>query len=117
MEELFNINDIGQHIDTKDLDYDKKVIGDRVQVIDYSSVSHRNGLPLEYMDFEELNGLTVFIVIETGKKVEYQAQYNKYTQDVVIVNTKLNKQYRVMSNHLKLFLIKNITQITLKYVE
>jgi hypothetical protein len=117
MEELFNINDIGQHINCVDLDYDKKVIGDRVQVIDYSSVSHRNGLPLEWQDFEELDGLTVFIVIETSKKVQYKAQYNTYIQDVVIVNTKLNKQYRVMSNHLKLFLIKNVTQITAKYAK
>jgi hypothetical protein len=103
MEELFNIDDIGQHINCVDLDYDKKVIGDRVQVIDYSSVSHRNGLPLEYLDFEELDNNTVFIVIETSKRVEYKAQYNTYTQDVLMVNTKLNKQYRVMSNHIKLW--------------
>jgi hypothetical protein len=97
----FNINEINNLVDI--LNYDKKVIGDRVQVIDFSSVSHRNGLPLEYMDYEEIDGLTIFIVIETGKRVEFKAQYNTYTQDVLMVNTKLNKQYRVMSNHIKLW--------------
>jgi hypothetical protein len=102
-EDIFKIQEVGEIIDKFNNDLDRKVIGDRVQVIDYSSVSHRNGLPLEYMDYEEVDGNTIFIVIETGKRVEFKAQYHTYTQDVLMVNTKLNKQYRVMSNHIKLY--------------
>ena len=80
-----------------------KDIGDRVVVLDYSSVSHLNGeelFPEDYDRVEEMKEKDeYYIVIETGKKVLFK----RYMQDLVIVNPKTNEQFRVPSRHLRIY--------------
>ena len=101
----FSTNDIGRHIQVDELDYNPKAIGDRVQVLNYSSVSYKNGLPVDLLE-ENIDGQTVFIVIETHKRVEFETPYNTYIQDILMVDAKTKKQYRAMSNHIKLWLTR-----------
>jgi hypothetical protein len=83
-------------------DTSRKDIGDRVNVIDYSSVSHVRGAALDAMDLEYLDNNTVFLVIETNRKVVFNANFHDYKQDLVIVDMQTKKQYRVISGHVKL---------------
>jgi len=80
-----------------------KDIGDRVVVLDYSSISHLNGeelFPEDYDRVEEMKAKDeYYIVIETRKKVLFK----KYLQDMVIVNPKTNEQFRVASRHLRIY--------------
>jgi len=82
-------------------DHNRKEIGDRVNVIDFSSVSHVRGLALDAMDLENLDNNTVFMVIETNRKVVFSANFHDYKQDLIIVNMSTKKQYRVISGHVK----------------
>jgi hypothetical protein len=77
-----------------------KEIGDRVNVLDFSSCTHLNGNELDYEQNEELD--FYFIVIETKQKVIFNAYFNEYLQNLVIVNHITNKQYRINSGHVKL---------------
>lgn len=106
-------------------DMNKKEIGDRVLIIDFSSVTHLNGLPLDIDDPEMQFSDNHFIVIDNRLKVKYKfipdddevesltnlAKLSElnfpdgypfgrvYTQDLIIVNPRSNVQYRVNSGH------------------
>lgn len=102
---LFNLNEIDELLDNRDRDPYRKEIGDRVQILDYSSCTHLNGRPLDF-DFEDdemnFNFITTFIVAETGHKTIYDAYFKKYRQDLIIANPLTNKQYRINSGHVRL---------------
>jgi len=78
-----------------------KDVGDRVVVLDYSSVSHLNGEQLDDTDYDkiDMSENAYYIVIETRKKVVFK----DYLQDVVIVNPRTNEQFRVVSRHLRIY--------------
>ena len=103
MEDNFNIDDIMPFIQCSEVDNSKKEIGDRVQVLDYSGVSHKNGLPLDFGDADDLDGFTVFIVIDTNKIVKFKTIFGDFIQDILMVDTKTNMQYWAVSKHLKIF--------------
>jgi hypothetical protein len=101
----FNLEEINQVLDEKHRDPNRKEIGDRVSIIDFSSCTHINGRPLDYdLDSDEIsfNFNTELIVIETGQTIIYDAYYTKYRQNLVIVNPFTNKKYRISSGHVKL---------------
>jgi len=102
--ELFNLDEINDLLDNQDRDPYRKVLGDRVQILDYSSCTHLNGRPLDFEDDEEMsfNFVTEFIVIETGCLHIYDAYFKKYKQDLIIVNPLTNKKYMINSGHVKL---------------
>ena len=80
-----------------------KDVGDRVIVLDYSSVSHLNGdelFPEDYDRVEEMKANNeYYVVAETGKKVLFK----KYLQDLIIANPKTNELFRVASRHLRIY--------------
>jgi hypothetical protein len=78
-----------------------KDVGDRVIVLDYSSVTHMNGEELCPEDYDNIIRMNdeYYIVIETNKKVLFK----KYMQDIVIVNPKTNEQFRTTSKHLRIY--------------
>lgn len=81
-----------------------KEIGDRVVVLDYSSVTQLNGDELESYDDIDLDNYDYYIVIDTGKRVVYNTPHGRvYKQDLVIVNPKTNQQLRVTSRHTRLY--------------
>ena len=75
-------------------------IGDRVKVFDFSSLSHENG---ETPALDEFNTIltpsTMFIVIDVRRKNLYHSGLVVYPQDIVIVEPKTKKKYRVGSYH------------------
>jgi len=101
--DLFNYDEINEILDDSRDPY-RKVIGDRVVIMDYSSCTHLNGLPLDFEDDDEMNFnfITEFIVIETGCLHVYNAYYKTYKQDLIVVNALTNKKYRINSGHVKL---------------
>ena len=103
MEEKFNIDEIKNFIQCSEVDSTKKEIGDRVQVLDYSGVSHKNGLPLDFGDADDLDGFTIFVVIDTSKKIKFKTIFGDFMQDILMVDTKTNMQYWAVSKHLKIF--------------
>lgn len=107
MEEYFNNPfeelEINELEEIKLRDHCRKDIGDKVNVIDFSSVSHMRGSALDAMDLEGLDFSTYFLVIETNRKVLFKTEYHEYNQDLIIVDMQTKKQYRVISGHVKLF--------------
>ena len=102
--DLFNMDELNQVLDNlKHRDPYRKEIGDRVQILDYSSCTHMNGQPLDYENDEEMsfNFVTEFIVIETGCDYLYDAYFTKYKQNLIIVNPLTNVRYRISSGHVK----------------
>ena len=103
MEEKFHIDDIKNFNFASEVDNNQKEIGDRVQVLDYSCVSHKNGLPLDFGDADDLDGFTIFVVIETSKRVRFKTIFGEFIQDILMVDTKTNRQYWAVSKYLKIF--------------
>jgi len=104
IEDQFNLEELNQILEDRNLDPYRKVLGDRVQIMDYSSCTHLTGKPLDYEDDDEMNFnfVTEFIVIETGCLHVYDAYFKKYRQDLIIVNPLTNKKYMINSGHVKL---------------
>jgi len=114
IDDLFNNSEIKKVIDSH-IHRDKaiKVIGDRVLIIDFSSVTRLNGEPLVVDDPEMQFSNNHFIVIETSLKTTYSSPILitstlTYQQDLIIVNPKSNVQYRVNSGHVEI-LNKKVT--------
>ena len=100
---LFNLEEINEVLDNNRDPY-RKEIGDRVNILDFSSVTHMNGLELDSEEDDQMQFgyLTCFIVIEDRQRHSYDAYYLKYNQDLVIVNPLTNVRYRVNSGHVQL---------------
>lgn len=100
---LFNLDEVSNTINENRDPY-RKEIGDRVNILDFSSCTYMNGRPLDYEFDEEMSFdfITMFIVIETGQKTVFDAYFKAYKQDLVIVNPLTNKKYRINSGHVKL---------------
>jgi hypothetical protein len=102
---LFNTEEINEVLDNpKYRDPERKEIGDRVIILDYSSCTHLNGQELDSEQDEEMqfNMMTYFIVIETQQNYQHDAFYTKYKQDLVIVNPLTKKKFRINSGHVKI---------------
>lgn len=83
-------------------DFTKKEIGDRVSIIDYSSVSRLNSKrPLTN---EDLYNIQYFIVIDCNLKYKYNSNNITYIQDLIIVNPIDKEMYRICSRHVTLFI-------------
>ena len=107
--EQFDLNEINEVLDNIGYrDPHKKEIGDRVDILDYSSVTHIDGQELDSEADEEMqfNSVAYFIVIETNQiyniNIKYQYIHKVYKQDLIIVNSLTNLKYRVNSGHVKL---------------
>jgi len=87
----------------ENFDSRRKGIGDRVLIWNYSSISHINGNDPYSDDYEEIINSKYLIVIETGQKNVFDALFIQFTQDLVVVNSATNKQYRISSEHVKLY--------------
>jgi len=101
---LFNLDEINEVLDNKHRDPYSKEIGDRVSILDFSSVTHMNGLELDLEDDDKMNFnfITEFIVIETRQNYQHDAYFKKYRQDLVIVNPITNTRFRVNRGHVKI---------------
>jgi hypothetical protein len=102
---IFNTEEINEVLDNlKYRNTERKEMGDRVMILDYSSCTHLNGQELNSEEDEEMqfNMLTYFIVIETRQNYQYDAYYAKYKQDLVIVNPLTKKQFRINSGHVEI---------------
>lgn len=100
---LFSQDEINSILDNNRDPY-RKEIGDRVNILDYSSCSHMDGNELDSEADEQMqfDAMTYFIVIETRQKCFYDAYYTKYNQDLIIVNPFTKVQYRIGSGHVQL---------------
>jgi hypothetical protein len=101
---LFNLEEINEVLDNKYRDPYPKEIGDRVSILDFSSVTYMNGRELDLEDDEQMNFnfITEFIVIETRQNHQHDAYFKKYRQDLVIVNSITNTRFRVNRGHVKI---------------
>jgi len=79
-------------------------IGDRVLIGDYSSMTYENGKHLEVNngDYDDFEDGDVFIVIAINQKNIYDACFEKYMQDLTIVQLKSKRYYKITSRHVKL---------------
>ena len=100
---LFNTEELNEILE-QNCDPYRKEIGDRVNILDFSSVTHMNGLPLDAEEDDQMKFgyLTCFIVIQDRQRCPYDAYYAKYNQDLIIVNPLTNVRYRVNSGHVQL---------------
>ena len=99
-DDIFNADEIEQALHDKYRDTGLKEIGDRVGVIDFSSVTRLDGSDIDELDEDmQFNILTYFIVINTRQRHPYFAGWINYNQDLVIVNPRNNMQYRAFSGH------------------
>jgi hypothetical protein len=101
---LFNLDELNELLDNlKHRDPVRKELGDRVNILDFSSCTHMNGRPLDY-EFDEqmsFNFVTEFIVIETGCQYIYDAYFTKYKQNLIIFCPATNMKYRINSGHVQ----------------
>jgi len=98
--DLFNHNEIEDVLHDKHREKERKEIGDRVGVIDFSSVTRLDGSHIDELDEDmQFNVLIYFIVIETRQRHPYSAGWMNYNQDLVIVNPRNKMQYRAFSGH------------------
>lgn len=101
IEDFLNEHDVCEH------DKTKKEIGDRIILIDFSSVTRFDGSELYIIgvindvDNDHVLNVDYFIVAETRQKYEYKSVLKTYVQDLVIANSKTNQLYRVNSGHVK----------------
>lgn len=84
---------------------ERKEVGDRVLVIDYSSITFNNGEELIDNDYDDFCNAVddFFIIAETNQNNNYRAFVKEYKQDLVIYNPRSKKMYRIASRHVKLF--------------
>lgn len=102
--EKFNLDEVNEVIGQNFRNTDTKDIGDRVQIIDYSSVTRSDGTHIDELDEDmQFDADIYFIVIKTREKHLYDAVFTKYNQDLVIVNSYTNMEYRVTSGHVMLY--------------
>ena len=81
-------------------DQARKEIGDRVSILDYSSMTTYDGVePLDYDDFDDRD---YYIVIETNLMNYYDSYFVRYKQDLVIAHPKTKILYRISLQHVKL---------------
>jgi hypothetical protein len=102
---LFNTEEINEVLDNlKYRDPERKEVGDRVTILDYSSCTHLNGQELDSEQDEEMqfNIMTYFIVIETRQNYQYNTLYTNYKQDLIIVNPLTKKKFRIISGHVEI---------------
>lgn len=110
-EDLFDFEELenfGQLIDninnptpTEITDFTKKEIGDRVVIIDYSSVTKKHRTSQRTDKIDEVNNIDYFIVVEINLDHRYVSEYITYIQDMVIVNPITKDSYRICSRHTK----------------
>lgn len=85
-----------------DLDFNVKEVGDRVCILDYSSISHVNGENLFPEEYEKFISEDYFIVINTRLNKEKKSTFGNYKQDLMIGHPKTNEVFRIASRHVKL---------------
>ena len=100
---LFSQDEINEVLDNNRDPY-RKEIGDRVNILDYSSCTHMNGKELDSDQDEEMqfNAMVHFIVANDRQRHFYDAYYTKFNQDLIIANPLTNVQFRINSGHVQL---------------
>ncbi len=79
-----------------------KEVGDRVNILDYSSVTFADGNVLLDTDYEDFDTDCYFIVIAVNQNHSYESFLIIYDQDLLVVNPLTKKQYRVTSRHTRI---------------
>lgn len=100
--ELLKLRDEVLENDRKNYDPRPKEIGDRVKPWDYITIAHLNGVELSDKELEEIDVVKYFVVISNTEKVTCQPAFSIHLQDLIIVNTKDNKKYRISSKYVKI---------------
>ena len=100
---LFSQEEINEVLDNNRDPY-RKEIGDRVNILDYSSCSHMNGRDLDSEQDEEMqfNSMSYFIVVNDRQRYLFDAYFTKFNQDLIIVNPLTNVHFRINSGHVQL---------------
>ena len=99
-EDIFNPDEIERVLHENYRDTVVKEIGDRVGVIDFSSVTRLDGSDIDAYDEDmQFNVLTYFIVVNTRQRHSYYAGWMHYNQDLIIVNPRNKIYYRAFSGH------------------
>jgi hypothetical protein len=97
---LFDNEEIEKVLHEQHRDTVTKEIGDRVAVIDFSSITRHDGSDIAYDEDMVFDDFMYFVVIETRQNSPYKCGILNYNQDVVIANPKNNMIYRAFSGHL-----------------
>lgn len=82
-------------------DYSKKEIGDRVKVIDFSSMSYIDN-QFEHDDYDDLDSNTQYVVCNTRQRNVLNTKVSTYKQDLIIANPKTKVLFKISSRHVKL---------------
>lgn len=77
-----------------------KDIGDRVVVLDYSSLTHTNGLELTIGELDLLLNTSEYCIVIDAKN---NFKFSGFVQDLTIVNPETKMQYRIASRHLRIY--------------
>ena len=102
--DLFNLDEINKVVGDKFRDSERKEVGDRVSIIDYSSVTRIDGTDIDELDEDmQFDADIHFIVIETRQKHANDVGYTTYNQDLIIVQPQTSMEYRVNSGHVHIF--------------
>jgi len=102
----FGLSHITDILNGNHHNHDVKEIGDRVKVIDYSSVTRINGSDIDELDEDmQFDNKMFFIVIDNKQTNRYSDNYMVYNQDIIMVNPKTKMQYRANSKHLEIVTI------------
>ena len=100
--EGFDLNEINDVLNETFRDTETKEIGDRVNVIDFSSCTNLKGRRIDFKNIDDIDFNTKFIVIETRQNITYDVEYTVFNQNLVIVDPLSNMKYRINSGHIKL---------------
>ena len=83
------------------IDNDRKEIGDRVKVIDYSSMSYIDN-QFEHDDYDNIDTDAYYVVCEIRQKNVLNTKISSYKQDLIIANPLTKILFKIGSKHVKL---------------
>jgi hypothetical protein len=96
-------------ISKRNINRETKEIGDRVRILDYSSLSYPNGVELDPDDYDAMNPEDYYVVIETRLKKEKKSIFGRYKQDLMIAHPTTKRIFRVSSIHVEIAYVYIIT--------
>lgn len=107
MEDFFTDDDIRKVLNKSNktidelIDHDRKEIGDRVKVIDYSSMSYMDA-QFEHDDYDKINTDDYYVVCDIYQKNVLNTRLSSYKQDLIIANPRTKVLFKIGSKHVRL---------------
>ena len=83
------------------VDFNKKDVGDRVKIIDYSSMSYIDN-QFDDVDYDIINTKCYYVVCDTKLKNILNTNFSTYIQDLIIANPITKILYKINSRHVKI---------------